>query len=58
MGVSTLGAELHTTDSPCYECAKLIVNAGIVRVVWERAYRDTSGLDLLETAGVATEAWM
>lgn len=54
-GLSTDGADLYTTLSPCYECSKLIVNAGIVRVVYDRPYRDRTGLDLLVAAGVGVE---
>lgn len=54
-GISLLGAEIHSTDSPCLFCARLIINAGIVRLVFERLYRITEGLTLLETAGVQTE---
>src|SRR5688500_5375225 len=38
-GVATLNADLYTTLSPCYECAKLIINAGINRVIFDRKYR-------------------
>ncbi len=51
-GTSTEGSELHSTHSPCLSCAKLIINAGIKRVVFENEYRDPSGLDLLIQAGV------
>lgn len=51
-GVRTNGAELHTTMCPCYKCAQLIINAGIDRVVADQAYRDRSGLDLLQNAGI------
>lgn len=43
---------LYVTHSPCRECAKLIVNAEISRVVFDIPYRDPSGLDLLKSAGV------
>lgn len=46
-GVSTLGADLFTTMSPCFSCAQLIVNAGIVRVVYAKPYRVTDGLAIL-----------
>ena len=49
---SSKGATLYVTLSPCRECSKLIHQAGIKRVVYSRAYRDTSGLDFLEKAGV------
>lgn len=43
---------LYVTDSPCIECAKLIIQAGIKRVVYGRDYRLTDGLDLLRKAGI------
>lgn len=49
---SSLGSTLYITLSPCQQCSKLIHQAGIKRVVYSRAYRDTSGLDFLEKAGV------
>jgi len=51
-GIATEGAELHCTHSPCGSCAKLIVNSGIVRVVYDTEYRDTNPLGLLAVAGV------
>lgn len=51
-GVSTDGAELHTTRVPCRSCAMLIINAGIKRVVWYEAHRDMTGLELLTRVGV------
>ena len=52
---SSEGATLYITDSPCVECAKLIIQAGISRVVYDREYRITDGLDLLRRAGVELE---
>ena len=52
---SSEGATLYITDSPCMECAKLIIQAGIRRVVYDKKYRITDGLDLLERAGVMVE---
>ena len=52
---SSEGATLYITDSPCIECAKLIIQAGIQRVVYSNKYRITDGLDLLERAGVMVE---
>jgi dCMP deaminase len=49
---SATGATLYITLSPCRECAKLIHQAGIQRVVYRDAYKDTSGLDFLNLAGV------
>lgn len=49
---SSDGATLYVTASPCMECAKLIIQAGISRVVFSELYRITDGLDLLKKAGV------
>ncbi len=49
---SSEGSTLYVTDSPCIECAKLIIQAGIKRVVYSRTYRLTDGIDLLERAGI------
>ena len=51
-GGSTNNATLYVTLSPCYECAKLIIQAGIRRVVYKDEYRDTSGIDLLKKANI------
>lgn len=49
---SCRGATLYITLSPCRECSKLIHQAGIVRVVYQNAYKDNSGMIFLEKAGV------
>lgn len=49
---SCRGATLYLTLSPCKECSKLIHQAGIKRVVFIKAYKDTSGIDFLSKAGV------
>tara|TARA_B100001175_G_C19383234_1_gene577623 strand:- start:248 stop:667 length:420 start_codon:yes stop_codon:yes gene_type:complete len=49
---SCVGATLYITLSPCKECSKLIHQAGIKRVVYSLGYKDQSGLDFLEKAGV------
>ena len=51
-GNSSLGATLYVTASPCLECSKLIIQAGIKRVVYRDEYRLTDGVDLLRRAGV------
>ena len=51
---STNGSTLYITLSPCKECSKLIFQSGIKRVVYNKKYKDTSGLDFLERAGVET----
>jgi dCMP deaminase len=54
-GIPALGADLVTTHSPCLACAKLIINAGISRVVYSWEYRIKEPIDLLRSAGVACE---
>lgn len=49
---SSDGATLYITASPCLECSKLIIQAGIKRVVFNELYRLTDGIDLLRRAGV------
>lgn len=46
------GATLYITLSPCKECSKLILQAGIKRVVYINQYKDQSGLDFLKEAGI------
>ncbi len=52
---SSQGATLYVTASPCLECSKLIIQAGIKRVVFNEIYRITDGLDLLRRAGVKVD---
>ena len=54
-GNSSDGATLYVTASPCIECAKLIIQAGIRRVVYKDEYRLTDGIDLLKRAGIEVE---
>ncbi len=49
------GATIYITASPCIECAKLIIQAGIKRVVYGEKYRLTDGIELLERAGIEIE---
>lgn len=49
---SSLGATIYITAAPCVECSKLIIQSGIVRVVYAQEYRDKSGIELLERAGI------
>ncbi len=52
---SSEGATLYVTASPCMECAKLIIQSGIKRVVFNEIYRITDGIDLLRRAGIVCE---
>ena len=49
------GATLYVTASPCIECAKLIIQSGIKRVIYTEQYRLTDGVDLLRRAGIEVE---
>ncbi len=49
---SSQGATLYVTTSPCPECSKLIIQAGIKRVVFKELYRNTEGLDLMRRIGI------
>ncbi|MEZ3550801.1 MAG: dCMP deaminase family protein [Muribaculaceae bacterium] len=51
---SSDGSTLYVTASPCLECSKLIIQAGIKRVVFSELYRITDGIELLNRAGVET----
>jgi dCMP deaminase len=51
-GNNSDGATLYVTDAPCIECSKLIIQAGIRRVIYGRKYRLTDGLQLLQRAGI------
>ena len=46
------GSTLYVTDSPCVECSKLIIQAGIRRVIYGREYRIMDGIELLRRAGI------
>jgi dCMP deaminase len=51
---SSEGATMYVTASPCIECAKLIIQSGIRRVVYSEKYRLEDGIDLLKRAGIET----
>lgn len=51
-GNNSDGATLYVTDSPCIECSKLIIQAGIKRVIYAKQYRLTDGIELLKRAGI------
>lgn len=54
-GNSSDGSTLYVTAAPCIECAKLIIQAGIRRVVYHDEYRVPDGVDLLRRAGIEVE---
>lgn len=49
---SSEGATLYVTSSPCIECAKLIIQSGIKRVVYADSYHSMDGIDLLKRVGI------
>lgn len=54
-GISVKGGTLYCTHQPCILCAKMLINAGIVRVVFEQSYPDKDALDMLFEAGIKIE---
>jgi dCMP deaminase len=53
--MSCEGADLYTTTCPCFDCAKLIIQAGIKKVYYTEDYRDMSGVELLKKAEIEVE---
>ena len=54
---SSEGATIYITASPCIECAKLIIQSGIVRVVYSDDYRLQDGIELLKRAGIQVDKY-
>jgi len=54
-GISTEDATIYVTLGPCRHCARLILQAGIKRVVYKKTFSDKEGLHLLEKAGIIVE---
>lgn len=55
LGVSIEGATLYCTHQPCIICAKMIVNSGIERIVYEKGYPDDFSLEIIAESGVKIE---
>ena len=55
LGVTLQGATLYCTHQPCSMCSRMIINSGIVRVVYEQGYPDEFSLKLFEEAGITIE---
>jgi len=53
--LSSEGADMYVTMSPCFDCAKLIIQSGIARVFYSESYRDMAGVELLEKAGITVK---
>jgi dCMP deaminase len=52
-GVSLAGATAYCTHQPCINCSKLLISAGVLKIVFDQAYPDAVAADLLAEAGVA-----
>ena len=56
-GVSTKDATLYCTHKPCILCAKMLINAGVVRIVYQDFYPDPLANEMLEEAGIEMCIW-
>ena len=54
-GISIEGATLYCTNNPCLNCTKLLINAGVARIVYEDQYPDPLAFELLQESGIAVE---
>jgi len=54
---SSKGATMYLTCAPCYDCSKLIIQSGVVRVVYSEGYRCLNGVALLERANIIVEQY-
>jgi len=54
-GISIEGATLYCTNNPCLNCTKLLINAGITRIVYEETYPDPLAFELLSESGIVLE---
>lgn len=54
---SSFGSTMYLTCSPCFDCSKLIIQAGVERVVYKDQYRDLKGVDLLKKADILVERY-
>ena len=57
LGIRIDGATLYCTHQPCILCAKMIINSGIRRVVYEQGYPDDFSQEIFREAGVTVERW-
>jgi dCMP deaminase len=57
-GVSTKDSTIYCTHQPCIICSKMIINAGIRRVVYGEEYPDVAGLEILGEAGILTKKFI
>lgn len=55
--VSSEGSVVYITMSPCINCARLMANAGVSKIMYRDSYRDTSGIELLTNYGIQVEQY-
>jgi dCMP deaminase len=56
-GVQIRGATLYSTTQPCILCAKMLINAGVVRIVYQGPYPDELARQMMEEAGLEIVRW-
>lgn len=56
-GVSILGSKVYITLSPCVHCSSLLIQSGVSEVVYNKEYRDTSGIDILKSSGITVRQY-
>ena len=54
-GGNSAGSTVYVTMSPCFDCAKLLIQSKVARVVYRESYRDASGIDLLKRYGIQVD---
>ncbi len=57
-GTNISGSTLYCTDSPCIICSKMLINAGVVEVVFSRGYPDKLSLEMLAEAGIDVKQYI
>lgn len=57
-GIPTVGTTMYCTYAPCYDCAKLMLSAGVVGLKYKKEYRDERGKNLLALAGVTVTKYV
>lgn len=57
LGTSTKDSTVYSTSNPCSTCAKMLINAGVIRLVCKKEHHDLEGINLLKKAGVVVTEW-
>lgn len=56
-GVSIKGGTLYSTTFPCVLCSKMLINAGIIKIVYQKGYPDELSLEILKEAKITVKEW-